>query len=131
MIVLDAGAAVGYLMRRDPGWDALAAWIRTNSVHAPHLLDYEVASALRGLVRGRQISPKRGHGALLGLTELDVTRYPAGLLLSRIWDLRGHLTAYDAAYVALAEVLAAPLLTTDERLARSSGHTAEIVTPLS
>lgn len=131
MIVLDAGAAVRYLLRRDPGWEPLAEKIKGESLHAPYLLDFEVASALRGLVLGREVSTDRGQHALLGLRSLDLTRYPATRLLDRIWQLRGHLTAYDAAYVVLAEVLEAPLLTTDERLARSGGHAAEIVTPAS
>jgi predicted nucleic acid-binding protein len=129
VIVIDAGALVRYLLVRQP-WDALARRITASgSLHAPHLLDFEVASALRGLVLGGEVAPDRAATALSALDTLDVVRYPAARLIDRIWHLRGNLTAYDAAYVALAEALDVPLLTTDERLARSTGHTAEILSP--
>jgi predicted nucleic acid-binding protein len=64
--------------------------------------------------------------ALIDLTDLPLRRYPHDLLLPRIWDLRNNLTAYDAAYVALAEALNAPLLTRDRRLATAAGHFAQV-----
>ena len=67
--------------------------------------------------------------ALEDLRRFRLVRYPAGRLLGAIWELRQNLTAYDAAYVALAEAPDVPLVTTDERLARSTGHTATIVSP--
>ena len=75
------------------------------------------------------LTPERAQQALSALAELRVVRYPATRLIDRIWQLRENVTAYDAAYVALAELLAIPLVTTDARLARSTGHTAEILTP--
>jgi predicted nucleic acid-binding protein len=130
VIVIDAAAVVDYLLERNPTglWvaDKLSAARRA---HAPHLLDFEVASALRRLSLGRELSVRRGREALEDLRDLRVRRYPAARLLDAIWDLRQTVTAYDAAYIALAEALRLPLVTTDRRLARSTGHTAEIVTP--
>ena len=131
MIVLDAGAAVAYLVVEPAG-----SWVeeqirRARVVLAPHLLDFEVASALRGLVRRRELTGRRAQRALLDLSDLRLIRYSARDLLPRIWSLRESLSAYDASYIALAELLAIPLVTTDARLARAHGHSAEIVTPLS
>ena len=130
MIVVDAAAIVDYLLGREPG----GSWVgdqldRARRPCAPHLLDFEVASALRRLVLARELSSERGRGALEDLRDLRVVRYPARRLLDAIWRLHDNLTAYDAAYVALAEALDLPIVTTDERLARSTGHTAEILTP--
>ena len=127
MIVLDASAAVELLLERD----AVGEWARArvahaDSVHAPHLIDLEVASALARLARAREITATLGRLALTELVGMPIRRYPATRLLERIWRLRGALTPYDAAYIALAEALDAPLLTTDERLARSTGHGARI-----
>jgi predicted nucleic acid-binding protein len=96
------------------------------SLHAPYLFDVEVLHALRGLTLGGLISESRSRHALEALSDVRVTRYPHGPLVARIWDLRNNLTAYDAAYVALAEALDAPLVTTDGRLARASGPRARM-----
>ena len=96
------------------------------SLHAPHLFDVEVLHALRGLALGGLISESRSRRALKALSDVRMTRYPLGPLVSRIWDLRGNLTAYDAAYVSLAEALDAPLVTTDGKLGRASGHRARV-----
>ena len=93
---------------------------------APHLLDLEVAQALRRLVRSGRCEPARAELALVRLRRLGLEYHPHGPLLPRIWELRGNLSAYDAAYVALAEALDAPLLTADHRLAAAPGHRARI-----
>jgi predicted nucleic acid-binding protein len=74
----------------------------------------------------RQIDAERGRTAQVSLADFPVQRYPHGVLLPRIWDLRINLTAYDAAYVALGEALGAPLLTRDRRLASAASHRAQI-----
>lgn len=96
------------------------------TLHAPHLLDVEVAQVIRRYVANREIDSERGRAALTDLADFPLRRYPHDFLLPRIWDLRNNLTAYDAAYVALAEVLDAPLLTRDRRLAAATGHRAQI-----
>lgn len=89
---------------------------------APHLLDSEVLQALRGLVRRREMTDAQATIALAGFTALTIRRFAADWLRSRIWELRHNLTAYDATYVALAELSGAEaLLTTDARLAQAPG----------
>jgi predicted nucleic acid-binding protein len=95
-------------------------------LHAPHLLDVEVTQVLRRLVREKTVASHRADEAIGDLRDLRLTRYPHSVLLARIWQLRHTLSAYDAAYVALAEVLDAPLLTCDARIASASGHQASV-----
>jgi predicted nucleic acid-binding protein len=95
-------------------------------MHAPHLLDVEVAQVLRRFVASGALAAPRAAEALTDLADLPLTRYSHEILLPRIWSLRANLTAYDAAYVALAEALDATLLTADLRLLRAPGHTAHI-----
>ena len=129
MIVLDAAAASDFLLPRQPQRDWVERIILASeeTLHAPHLIDLEVANAVRRLVARREISERRGRIALGNLRALAVVRYPHGQLLERIWQLRKTVTVYDAAYVALAEALDAPLITTDQALARASGHRARIL----
>ena len=127
MIVLDASATVDVLLRLGEQ----AEWVEARvaeaaSLHAPHLIDYEVVAALRGRTLAGKVSAARGASALQDYLDLPLRRYPAAHLLKRIWQLRPNLSSYDAAYIALAEALGAPLVTTDGRLARASGHRAAI-----
>ncbi len=96
------------------------------TLHAPHLIDVEVAQVLRRYAATGQIDPERCRAALTDLGAFSLRRYPHDFLLPRIWELRDNLTAYDAAYVALAEALDAPLLTRDRRLAAAPGHDARV-----
>ena len=93
-------------------------------VAAPHLLDVEVLHVLRKFDRTSQLSASRAQQALDDLGGLAITRYGHELLRPAMWRLRNVLTAYDAAYVALSELLDAPIVTCDSRLARSGGHGA-------
>jgi predicted nucleic acid-binding protein len=95
-------------------------------VSAPHLIDLEVAQVVRRYTRAGDITQERGREALEDLSTFPLTRYRHDLLIQRIWELRDNLTAYDAAYVVLAEALAAPLITCDGRLAAASGHRARV-----
>jgi predicted nucleic acid-binding protein len=88
------------------------------SLHAPHLIDLEIAQVLRRYVRSAVISAERGAEALVDLADFPLTRYPHLVLLRRIWEMRRGLTAYDAAYLALAEALDARLVTRDRALAK-------------
>ena len=96
------------------------------TLHAPHLLDLEIAHAVRREVLRGLITADEGGLAFARLAELSVTRYPHTQFLERIWQLRNNVTAYDAAYVALSEVLDAPLITRDRRLGNAAGHRARI-----
>lgn len=96
------------------------------SLHAPHILDLEVLHVLRRLERRGILHLSRAAEAVEDLLDLPLTRYPHVDLADRVWELRGALTAYDAAYVALAEALGAPLLTRDAALASAGGHRARV-----
>jgi predicted nucleic acid-binding protein len=122
MIVLDASALVELLLGTGLG-RSIAARIAdpATSLHAPHLVDVEVAQAFRRYVREGELDAASAAEALDDLSALDVERHPHEPLLGRVWVLRDNLTAYDAVYVALAEALDTTLLTCDGRLARTPG----------
>jgi predicted nucleic acid-binding protein len=92
------------------------------TLHAPHLIDLEVAQVLRRYVRSAIISADRGAEALSDLVDFPLTRYPHFVLLPRVWQMRHDLTAYDAAYLALAEALDAALVTRDRALAKTASR---------
>lgn len=117
MIVLDASAALSALLNAGPARRALA----DEQVHAPHLIDSEIANALRRRVAARELPPDAGWRALDVWRHLALTRYPVFSLLDRVWELRDNLSAHDASYVAVAELLGCSLLTADARLARAPG----------
>ena len=127
MIVLDA-SAVAQLVLGSPGWREVERRVRDPevSIHAPHLVVVEVAQVVRRQERSGAISARSGASALTDLAALDLTLHGHDVLLPRIWELRANLSAHDAAYVALAEALGAPLLTFDSRLARVPGHDASV-----
>jgi predicted nucleic acid-binding protein len=122
MIVLDASALVELLLGTESG-RSIASRIADPEValHVPHVADLEVAQTLRRFVRDGDLDAEASSSALENLQALDVQRHAHEPLLGRIWALRENLTAYDAAYVALAEVLDATLLTCDARLSRAPG----------
>lgn len=125
MIVVDASALIEWLLRSSAG---LRAHLRfaDESLHAPHLLDVEVAHVLKRLVRQGVASTLTAESALKAFRDYQIERYDHVTLLPRVWALRSNLSAYDAVYVALAEVLEAPLVTADSKLARAAGHNARI-----
>lgn len=127
MIVVDASALLETLLRT-PAAEAVDARLFAvgQSLHAPHLIDVETTQVIRRYVAAGEIDAARGRAALEDLNDLALRRYPHGILLPRMWALRDNLTAYDAAYVALAEALDAPLLTRDRRLAGAAGIRARI-----
>lgn len=95
-------------------------------VHVPHVIDLEVAQVLRRFQLRGEISESRGRESLEQFASYRFVRYPHTVLLPRIWQLRSNLTAYDASYIALAEVLEAPLVTTDAKIAGAPQHMAVI-----
>lgn len=123
MIVVDASAMVEALVGRAPADGLLHAL--SGDVHAPHLLDVEVTSVLRGLERGGVIPPEAALTALDDFSAFTIVRHDLAPSAERVWALRHQYTAYDAAYLALAEQLRAPLVTCDRKL-DSGGHTAEV-----
>jgi len=127
VIVLDASAAIDWLLQTAVGQQIEGRiYSRGESLHAPHLLDLELAQVLRRLVREGRVSAPRADQAIEDLFDLRVTRYPHFVFLPRIWRLKDNLSAYDAAYVALTEKLGATLITRDARLASASARVVSI-----
>jgi predicted nucleic acid-binding protein len=127
VIVVDASAMTEFLLGTPLGLKVEARLFRhDDELHVPHLLDVEVAQALRRLVQAREVSSDRAEEALADLSDFDLHRHPHLDYLARMWDLRNNLTSYDAVYVALAEAVASPLVTCDALLGRSPGHTAQV-----
>jgi predicted nucleic acid-binding protein len=116
MIVVDASAALAALLNDGRARRLVAA----ERLGAPHLIDSEIASALRRRVLAKQLNAAQGWHALGTWRRLAMTRYAVHTLLDRIWDLRDNVSAYDASYVALAEALDCPLVTADARLSRAN-----------
>jgi len=96
------------------------------TLHAPHLLDIEVAQVVLRYTAAGELNPERCREARADLADFRLLRYPHDFLLPRVWELRHNLTAYDAVYVALAKALGAPLLTCARRLAAAPGHHAQV-----
>ena len=116
-MVLDASGAIELLLNTAAG-KRLSARLADESeaVHAPHLIDMEIAQVLRRYVRHGMLSERTGALALERWRSLDVERYSHEPFLGRVWQLRDNLTAYDAVYIALAEALSTVLVTGDRKL---------------
>jgi predicted nucleic acid-binding protein len=125
VIVVDASALVEWLLHTPTG-ARVDARLRDRTLYAPHLVDLEIVQVLRRAVRLGSLTDWVAEEILRDLIDLPITRCAHDVLLARAWELRHNLTAYDAAYVALAEMLGAPLLTCDRKLASSHGHRARI-----
>jgi predicted nucleic acid-binding protein len=127
VIVVDASVVVEIVLRM-PAAAALERRLFEPALtaYAPHLLDIEVAQAIRRSAASGYIAPERGRQALADVADFPLHRYPHGFLLQQVWDLRNNLSAYDAVYVALAKILDAPLLTRDRRLANTASRHARI-----
>ncbi|MGC1449133.1 MAG: type II toxin-antitoxin system VapC family toxin [Candidatus Sulfotelmatobacter sp.] len=127
MIVLDASAAVDWLLQTPAGQRIEnRIYSRNETLHTPHLLDLEVVQVLRRLAWQGLVPARRADEAIRDLLDLRMTRYPHPVLVPRIWQLRHNVSAYDAAYIVLAEKLGAALVTRDRRLASASGHAARV-----
>jgi len=127
VIVIDASVLANLLA--DDGGDGALAWdhvARSGDLHAPELIDVETVSALRRRWLAGDITDERFAVALDDFEDLELARFPALPLMRRAYELRANVTAYDAAYVALAEVLRCPLLTADARLTRAPGINCEV-----
>ena len=127
MLVLDASAVLELLLRtsRAPQIES-RIFKKSESLSAPQLLDLEVLQVLRRYSKN-EMTEDRCNLAIMDFQDMPITRYPHDLFVWRIWELRKSMTAYDAAYVALAEALNAQLLTCDSKLASAHWHAANIV----
>ncbi|MBL7193297.1 MAG: type II toxin-antitoxin system VapC family toxin [Pirellulales bacterium] len=131
MIVLDASAALELLLRAPDHSRLVARVLRSGeTIAAPHLLDLEVTQVLRRFVMAGEITAARGRKAIEDHLSLGIVRYPHEGLLERVWQLRANCTAYDAAYLVLAEALNAVLITCDAKLAAIPGSrvAVEVIT---
>lgn len=122
LAVVDASVLVAFYAVEDPRRQAVTARLGVgDALFAPAHLDAEVVSGLRGLSRLNQSLRSAVPEALRHLADFPIRRMPLPPLLQRVWELRENLTAYDAAYVTLAERLDAPLITCDGKLAGATG----------
>jgi predicted nucleic acid-binding protein len=126
VLVVDASVLVSALADDGEDGDKARARLRGERLAAPELIDLEVASVLRGRLAGGHLDRRRAELALGDLGQLPMERAAHLSLLNRCWELRADLTVYDAAYVALAEAIAAPLLTADARMASAPGPRCDI-----
>jgi predicted nucleic acid-binding protein len=126
VIIVDASVLAPALADDGVDGDRVRGRLRGEQLAAPELIDLEVVSTLRRAARSGRLDDRRAGQVLIDLAALPLRRVPHLPLLSRIWELRDNLTAYDAAYVALAEALDALLLTADGPLGRASGVRCEV-----
>ena len=128
MIVLDASVVLDVVTAVTKGREIAVRIEQTdNDFIAPHLIDLEVLQALRRQLRLDQIDHVRATSAVAILRDLPLTRMSHEPIIARIWELRHNWTAYDAAYVALAELMGAALWTSDRKFAGAAGHRAQII----
>lgn len=125
MIVVDTSAIVTALLARPDRTDVESRLMRDGELQAPHLIDIEFLHALRRFVRSRGLTEERAEQARGDFNDLRIERFPHQPLGERIWQLRANLSAYDAAFVALSELLGIPLVTCDARL-QSAPHRARV-----
>lgn len=125
MIVADASAVVEFVVHRDAA-PRLRQRLRREAIHAPYLIEVETLNGLRRVARRDALPDAIVSLAREAIASMPLMLYPHRPLMERIWELRHTHSAYDASYIALAELLHAPLITCDARLARSSGHDALI-----
>ncbi|MFN0022633.1 MAG: type II toxin-antitoxin system VapC family toxin [Parvularculaceae bacterium] len=127
MIVVDASAVVEWLLRRPAGETVNTRFTQSRGmIYAPHIIDLEIAHALRRYVVSGALTVARAEEALTDFGIFPLRRFGHAFLMRRVWMLRNNLTAYDAAYVALAEMLMAPLVTCDSGISSASGHFATV-----
>jgi predicted nucleic acid-binding protein len=125
-LVVDASITIKLLLSREA--DALLRQRLSSprTLHAPHVIDAEVTSGIRGLLLGGKLDNARAQAMVTDYSALRITRHRMAPYQRRVIELRHNLTAYDAFYVALAEVLQAPLFTLDAKFTGATGHNASI-----
>jgi predicted nucleic acid-binding protein len=127
VIVVDASALLEVLLRTPRGPTIETRLFGSaQSLHAPHLLDVEVAQVIRRFELAREIAAERAEAALGDFIDLPIHRHEHGLLLPRVWAMRANFSACDAVYIALADVLGATFVTHDRRLAAMARQYVEV-----
>ena len=126
MIVVDTSALLAVLVDRPAPLPLLARVLGDGDLHAPHTIDVEVLHALRGLVRGGKLTVDQAQDVRADVRDLLITRHAIEPLADRAWSLRDNVSAYDAVFIALAELLAVPLVTKDRKLAAVPGLRADV-----
>jgi predicted nucleic acid-binding protein len=129
VIVLDASALIALLIDAGHLGDWVAARVDGDALAAPELALFETANILRRQQLAGRVTPVEATLAHEELRRLPIVTWPYPPLGGRVWQLRNNLTTYDAAYVAVAELVSAPLVTLDLRLGRASGPTCQVLTP--
>jgi predicted nucleic acid-binding protein len=128
-VVCDASALLALILARDADGRWVARALRGARISAPTLVRYETANAIRGHERAGRLTGEQATSAHEHLLALPIQQWPYGMLARRVWELRHNLTAYDASYVALAELLDATLLTLDAAIARTPGIRCSVDLP--
>jgi predicted nucleic acid-binding protein len=126
LIIVDASVIATALADDNSDGDRVRSRLYNEHLTAPEIIDIEVISVIRKALRSGSLDQRRADFALSDLADLELDRISHRPLLSRIWELRDNVTPYDAAYVALAEMIGATLVTADGRLANSTGPRCEI-----
>lgn len=124
--MVDASLLLEILLRFEGAAAERRLFLPAETLHAPHLVDLEVAQVLRRYRLSQELSAGRAEEALEDFLQLPLQRYSHEMLLGRVWELRHEVLAYDAAYVALAETLGAPLATSDRKLAAAAGRWVDV-----
>jgi predicted nucleic acid-binding protein len=127
VIVVDASVVIEFLLNTDASPRvAKRLFDRGETLHAPHLVDLEMAQVFRRYERAGALPATRAESAFEDLHDMAIVRYPHDFLLPRVWTLRRNVTAYDAVYLALAEALDATLVTRDAALGSVKNHSARV-----
>lgn len=129
LLVVDASAVVAVLVDARGAGDAVAGALAGSALAAPELLPFETANVLRRLGLAGRLAPETAALAHRDLLDLAVQLWPYATVAGQAWRLRGSLTLYDAPYVALASQLGAPLVTLDQRLARTASTSCTVLVP--
>jgi predicted nucleic acid-binding protein len=129
-IVCDASAVVAMLLDAGPAGQWVTDVLTGADIFAPTLMPFECANVLRRQELGGVVSTDQAAQAHADLVDLSVELWPYEVLSDRVWGLRSNLSCYDAAYVAVAEILDAPLVTLDHRIKRAPGLRCQVITPL-
>jgi predicted nucleic acid-binding protein len=128
-IVCDASAVVAMLLDAGPAGRWVADVLTGADIFAPTLMPFECANIVRRQELSGAVSTDQAAQAHADLVDLSVELWPYEVMAGRVWGLRSNLSCYDAAYVALAEILDASLITVDHRIKRAPGLGCRVVTP--